>query len=180
MRKITRSACSIAAAVCCRIRGVSPSSPGSSPAVSTSVTSQGPTVASASRGSRVNPGWSSTRASRLPASRLNKVDLPTFGRPTMAIVKDISVVENSALIEGDQRSVVSQDIHAAAGYNRRDEDWLADVEIAHDLSGSRIGTDKSALTRHHPELAPGQHRAAPARAVGKVGRPPHFAIGAGE
>lgn len=36
--------------------------------------------------SRVVPGVSETIAMRLPARRLNKVDLPTFGRPTMAII----------------------------------------------------------------------------------------------
>ena len=38
----------------------------------------------AGRGSR--PGRSSTSARRLPTSRLNRVDLPTLGRPTMATV----------------------------------------------------------------------------------------------
>ena len=37
-----------------------------------------------SRRSRVTPGSLSTRASLLPTSRLNRVDLPTFGRPTIA------------------------------------------------------------------------------------------------
>ena len=36
--------------------------------------------------SRVVPGVSETIAIRLPARRLNSVDLPTFGRPTMAII----------------------------------------------------------------------------------------------
>src|SRR6188508_3198009 len=44
-------------------------------------------VASPSRRSRVTPGRSSTKASRRPTSRLNNVDLPTFGRPMMASVK---------------------------------------------------------------------------------------------
>ena len=35
--------------------------------------------------SLVVPGVSLTTATRLPAKRLNNVDLPTFGRPTMAI-----------------------------------------------------------------------------------------------
>ena len=38
----------------------------------------------------VTPGWSSTSARRLPTRRLNKVDLPTLGRPTMASVKDMA------------------------------------------------------------------------------------------
>ena len=40
-----------------------------------------PSRASPSRRSRVTPGRSSTSASFRPTSRLNRVDLPTFGRP---------------------------------------------------------------------------------------------------
>src|SRR6516225_5872148 len=58
-----------------------------SPAVSTTLNSRSPRCALPSRRSRVTPGLSSTRAIRLRASRLNSVDLPTFGRPTMATVK---------------------------------------------------------------------------------------------
>ncbi len=36
------------------------------------------------RQSRVRPGVSSTSAVRRPTRRLNKVDLPTLGRPMMA------------------------------------------------------------------------------------------------
>ena len=36
--------------------------------------------------SRVRPGMSSTSASRLPANLLNRVDLPTLGRPMIATV----------------------------------------------------------------------------------------------
>jgi hypothetical protein len=42
-------------------------------------------LASPKRRSRVTPGWSSTSASFLPTRRLNKVDLPTLGRPIMII-----------------------------------------------------------------------------------------------
>ena len=59
----------------------------SSPAVSITVKSRSPSRASPSRRSRVTPGRSSTSATRRPTSRLNKVDLPTLGRPTMAMVK---------------------------------------------------------------------------------------------
>src|SRR5262249_60536978 len=102
-----------------RRRGVRPLSPGAGPAVSMSVPAKELTGASPSRLSRVKPGWASTRASRLPASRLNRVDLPTFGRPTMVTVKGMSLGE--ALIEGDQRSVVSQDIHLPAAHTRADK-----------------------------------------------------------
>ncbi len=39
-----------------------------------------------SRRSRVEAGRSETSASRVPVSRLKRVDLPTLGRPTMAIL----------------------------------------------------------------------------------------------
>src|SRR5262245_32791456 len=59
----------------------------SSPAVSITVKVRSPSRATPSRRSRVTPGRSSTKASRLPTSRLNRVDLPTLGRPRMATVK---------------------------------------------------------------------------------------------
>ena len=49
-----------------------------------------PQAGPAWRRSRVTPGLSSTRASSCPTSRLNRVDLPTLGRPTIATVRDIA------------------------------------------------------------------------------------------
>ena len=78
----------IAASVCACMRPVRVSAAAvSSPAVSITVKVRSPSRATPSRRSRVTPGRSSTKASRLPTSRLNRVDLPTFGRPTMATVK---------------------------------------------------------------------------------------------
>src|SRR5439155_5654855 len=88
---ISASASSIAVSVCSCIRAVSePLAPSSSPAVSITVNSRSPRRALPSRRSRVTPGSSSTSASFCPTSRLNSVDLPTLGRPMMAIVKDIN------------------------------------------------------------------------------------------
>ena len=61
-----------------------PGSPSSRPAVSTTVKARSASRASPSRRSRVTPGSSSTSASLRPTSRLNSVDLPTFGRPMIA------------------------------------------------------------------------------------------------
>ena len=84
------SAASTARSVSARIRpGRLMSVASSSPAVSTTVKRSGPSRPSPSRRSRVTPGWSSTSASRRPTSRLNSVDLPTLGRPTMASVNGI-------------------------------------------------------------------------------------------
>jgi len=87
MKKMA-SAWSIAASVCARIRPERLSGADSSnPAVSITVNAMSPSLASPSRRSRVTPGRSSTNATRRPTRRLNKVDLPTLGRPTMAMVK---------------------------------------------------------------------------------------------
>src|SRR6187549_2908178 len=68
--------------VCARIRpGRVSASSSSQPAVSTAWNSSPSSPASPNRRSRVTPGWSSTSANFLPTSRLNKVDLPTFGLP---------------------------------------------------------------------------------------------------
>jgi hypothetical protein len=55
------------------------------PPVSTRVKGRPCHSASALMRSRVTPGWSWTMAIRRPAMRLNRADLPTLGRPTMAI-----------------------------------------------------------------------------------------------
>src|SRR4029078_4247619 len=88
---IRASASLIAVSVCSCIRAVSePLAPSSRPAVSITVNSRSPSRALPSRRSRVTPGSSSTSASFCPTRRLNSVDLPTLGRPIMAIVKDIN------------------------------------------------------------------------------------------
>src|SRR3954468_24300107 len=88
--KNSASACAIAASVCSCMRAVSePLAPSSRPAVSMIVKSRPPSLASPSRGSRVTPGTSSTSPSFYPTRRLNSVDLPTLGRPIMAILKDM-------------------------------------------------------------------------------------------
>src|SRR5271154_2821127 len=87
---IRASASAIAASVCSCIRAVSePLAPSSRPAVSITVNSRSPSLASPSRRSRVTPGSLSTSASFCPTSRLNSVDFPTLGRPMMAMVKDM-------------------------------------------------------------------------------------------
>ena len=86
--KSDRSASSMAISVWARIRPSSVSGPASSrPAVSMMVKRRSTSLASPGRRSRVTPGVSSTSASFFPTRRLKSVDLPTFGRPTMATVK---------------------------------------------------------------------------------------------
>jgi len=55
--------------------------------------------ASPYRRSRVMPGSSPTIARREPTMRLNSVDLPTLGRPTMASVGTPAAVVARVLVE---------------------------------------------------------------------------------
>ena len=58
----------------------------SKPAVSHTRKRRGPRRPTPSRRSRVTPGSASTMAARRPTRRLNRVDFPTLGRPTIATV----------------------------------------------------------------------------------------------
>ena len=80
----TASASRMAFSLCRLTLSSSVSPPAIQPPVSTSVKSRPCQDASTSLRSRVTPGRSSTIASRRPRIRFISVDLPTFGRPTMA------------------------------------------------------------------------------------------------
>src|SRR5256886_2253830 len=86
-RRMT-SAWSIAMRVCASIaaRDASFAPSRSSPAVSTTVNSRPRHSATPYRRSRVSPDWASTIAFFQPIRRLKRVDLPTFGRPTIATI----------------------------------------------------------------------------------------------
>jgi hypothetical protein len=64
--------------------------PSSSPAVSVTSNCKPPMVATPSILSLVTPGLSYTIACFLPTRRLNREDLPTFGRPTITTLKPLS------------------------------------------------------------------------------------------
>ena len=86
------SASVIAICACSRVARVSAAISGaaffgngtSSPAVSTIVKRFPPHSTTPYRRSRVRPANASTIARRVPVRRLNSVDFPTFGRPTIA------------------------------------------------------------------------------------------------
>ena len=88
VRSVTKtmtSAVSMANSACSRMnRSISLSVVGSMPPVSTRANSRPDQSVVAKIRSRVTPGVSTTMARRFPTSRLNSMDLPTFGRPTMA------------------------------------------------------------------------------------------------
>jgi|GEM_PF-4722370 len=108
------SAISMALSVWARASAAMPFSFGSSrPAVSITVKRIPRKRASPARRSRVTPGLSSTRASLRPTSRLNSVDLPTLGRPMMAIVgsfagsSGVAVMVSRAAPHAPQRRAIS-------------------------------------------------------------------------
>ena len=78
---------SSANSTCCRMaRSIESSDSGTRPPVSTTQKWRPCHSASPKWRSRVVPGRSETMAGRPPRMRLNRVDLPTLGRPTMATV----------------------------------------------------------------------------------------------
>ena len=85
--KSTRSASPIASRACSAIARVSGvGSAMSTPPVSTSTKRLPVHSQTSSLRSRVTPGVSCTTAARVSVSRLTSVDLPTFGKPTIATV----------------------------------------------------------------------------------------------
>lgn len=95
------SASLIARSVCCHILFSRQSSLAySNPAVSIICKSMSRSLVSVSLRSRVTPGLSCTMAILRPASRLNNVDFPTFGRPTMAA---FSVMSNPICKRSNRR-----------------------------------------------------------------------------
>ena len=83
-RNKTMSASSMASSDCSAIFSSTPSSVPSIPPVSMTIKSCPARCAWPYLRSRVRPGKSATKASRVRVRRLNRVDLPTFGRPTKA------------------------------------------------------------------------------------------------
>src|SRR5439155_770002 len=81
--------------------------------------------------SRVTPGTSRTSARRLPTSRLKSVDLPTFGRPTIAMtgssVERASAVDRSRAAEGSEERL-----------RRRLDDPHRHAEVAPEVGGRQV------------------------------------------
>ena len=122
----------------------------SKPAVSITRNSSPSSFASPSRRSRVTPGRSSTSARRLPTSRLNSVDLPTLGRPTMATVgKRHGGAAIAAPSSGAAESLsgtraagaVVVDVERRIGDHRRQADARADAGLALVIAGRRVDVD---------------------------------------
>ena len=119
-----RSASSSAAPVCCRSRPSRlASGPSARPAVSIAVNASGPIRPWPWMRSRVTPGVGSTSAWRRPTSRLNRVDLPTFGRPTIATVERhrAGARRGPPSAVGQKLGVLGQEVDRAAGGDRRDQ-----------------------------------------------------------
>src|SRR5471030_864052 len=107
------SASSIASNDCPAIRVSTPSSVPSIPPVSTMMNSLPSISARPYLRSRVSPGKSATNASRVLVKRLNKVDLPTFGRPTSAttgIILKPQFLLQKVLMHNFNAKVITQNI----------------------------------------------------------------------
>ena len=81
------------------------------PPVSIITNSLSPQKARVYSRSRVTPGWSYTTAMEVPAMRLNSADLPTLGRPTIAILgRSVSGILSRRLLRWE----VSARAHSAS------------------------------------------------------------------
>src|SRR3954447_16437349 len=121
----TASAALMAISACAATRAAIPTASGSQPPVSTTVNSRPAQLASYDTRSRVTPGVSSTTASRRPMMRLTSVDLPTFGRPTIASTGSGPLSSRSCVGTSVGRSVIRVLLvwpareRVAGGFDRR-------------------------------------------------------------
>src|SRR3546814_6939572 len=76
--------------------------------------------------SRVSPGRSATSASRVPVRRLNRVDLPTLGRPTRTRVGSLSLVMGRLSVKR-----VQQERRAARRSEEHPSELLSLLRISH-------------------------------------------------
>src|SRR6516165_8690228 len=163
----TASASATACSVWARMRAASASPRTSSfPAVATTVKVRSPSRPWPSRRSRVTPGVSSTMARRRPTSRLNRVDLPVFGRPTIARVKAMSWTS----AQGDQIGVVRQDKERALGDDRRQMGRRGQRDLSQKLARiGRYGKSRAVGTGQDQAIA-GQDRSMPEDRLGWIRR----------
>src|ERR1700722_20135563 len=127
----------------------------SNPAVSIRRAFRPRNMASASLLSRVTPGVSATKAARLPASRLNSVDLPTLGRPAMTTVVAMSAPGRQfpVLCHHQQRAVGDD-----GGKRRR---VVRQGQRRHGLAIQWIEQTAFFVGAEHDQPVAGQHRAIP-------------------
>src|SRR5436190_7831279 len=90
---MSRSASLMACSVWMRMSASMPIGFSTSPPVSMHTYCTGPSLPYPYWRSRVTPGTSATMASRVFVSVLNSVDLPTFGRPTIAMTGSMELLE---------------------------------------------------------------------------------------
>src|SRR4051812_17120696 len=160
------SASRTAASVWTRIRpGRDCGSSSSNPAVSMTLKTMPARFASPSRRSRVTPGRSSTSARRFPTSLLNRVDLPTFGRPTMATVGSgmrcaIAAPHRrrDSLAVGVKPPGVVVDVERRVRDDRRDADPCAGIRLALEVAGNRVDVDQRAVVTGNDQAIAGEDR----------------------
>src|SRR5207344_1043065 len=118
--------------------------------------------AGASRTSRVTPGVSSTMARRRPTRRLNRVDLPTLGRPTMATLAGATRCGcRLSSAEGNEPACIGQDVDGAVGDDRAQPYRVAHVYLADDFAG--VGRERKEVAQRagNQQAVAGQHRPRP-------------------
>src|ERR1051325_638993 len=164
MTNSATSASARALSVCARMRPPSVSgAASSSPAGSMIRKLRSAIRPSPWRRSRVTPGVSSTSARGRPASRLNRVDLPTFGRPTIATVTLISDWLRAARLSiCGEICVVGQQVKSVLG-DDRSEKRAARQRLATDPLPA-IGRDRHQFAKGGKGDQPvsSEHRAGPA------------------
>src|SRR6266404_1679719 len=168
MRRSPTSASPSARAVCACIRPVNEAgAASSSPAVSTTRKPRSAIRPSPSRRSRVTPGVSSTRASRRPTSRLNNVDLPTFGRPRIATAKLIGARAAPVILLpiGRQIGVVGQHVKGIVGDHRRCIPAGRHLFAPERLAGVGRDGDRIAGGGEHDQPITPQHRTGPGHRI---------------
>src|SRR3546814_21187726 len=84
--------------------------------------------------SRVSPGRSATSASRVPVRRLNRVDLPTLGRPTRTRVGSLSLVMGRLSVKRVQQERDRKSVGSGKS-----------VSVRVDLGGRRILKQKTTI-----------------------------------
>ena len=143
----------------------SPARPVSRPAVSITRNSVGPSRQTPSIRSRVTPGVSSTIACRRPTSRLNSVDLPTFGRPRIATVGRLTLVTGTR--PAGRPSVRKKTVPSATAAGT--VTGTAELARAQHLAGEGRDADHLALGAREQQAVADQDRPGPADLAGNPG-----------
>ena len=130
-----------------------------SPAVSTNRTGPSAHSTTASTASRVVPASSNTTERSSPTSRLNRLDLPTFGRPTSANARLVVRRPRRESLVGEHARRCGRGPPGAAPVERGNRHRLAEPEP---MEGERVGLLAIGVDLVRDEERPGRATAAAA------------------